>query len=53
MNLVVSLFLALVGMVISYALGEGGPVAGLIFLTILFIGVMVRITAPLRESLRP
>ena len=53
MVLVVSLFLALCGMVISYALGQGGPVAGLVFLTILFVGAMVRITEPLRARLRP
>ena len=53
MVLVVSLFLALAGLVISYALGQGGPVAGLVFLTIIFIGAMVKLTEPLRERLRP
>jgi hypothetical protein len=52
MTLVVTLFLALAGMVVSYAFGQGGPVAGLVFLTILFVGVMVKITEPLRERLR-
>jgi hypothetical protein len=53
MQLVVSLFLALAGMVISYALGQGGPVAGLIFLAILFTGAFIRVLQPPRERLRP
>jgi hypothetical protein len=53
MTLVVSLFLALAGMVVSYAFGQGGPVGGLVFFTILFIGVMIKITEPLRERLKP
>ena len=43
MGLVVSLFLALAATVISYALGQGGPVAGLVFLTVLFIGAALRV----------
>jgi hypothetical protein len=53
MALVVSLFLALAGMVVSYAFGQGGPIAGLVFFAILFAGVMVKLTEPLRERLRP
>jgi hypothetical protein len=53
MGLVVTLFLALSGMVISYAFGQGGPVAGLVFFGILIIGALLRITQPLRERLRP
>jgi hypothetical protein len=53
MVLVVSLFLALGGMVISYALGQGGPVAGLVFGAILFTGAFLRVLEPLRERLRP
>jgi hypothetical protein len=52
MTLVVSLFLALAGMVVSYAFGQGGPVAGLVFFAILFVGVVVKFTEPLRERLR-
>ncbi len=33
MGIVVTLFLALAAMVLSYALGQGGPVAGLVFFT--------------------
>jgi hypothetical protein len=46
MGLVVSLFLALAAMTISYALGQGGPVAGLVFLTVLFIGAVIRVVQP-------
>lgn len=46
MGLVVSLFLALAAMVVSYALGQGGPVAGLVFFTVLFIGAALRVLRP-------
>jgi hypothetical protein len=46
MGLVVSFFLALAAMTISYALGQGGPVAGLVFLTVLFIGAAIRVVQP-------
>jgi hypothetical protein len=46
MGLVISLFLALAAMTVSYALGQGGPVAGLVFLTVLFIGAVIRIVQP-------
>lgn len=46
MGLVISFFLALAAMTVSYALGQGGPVAGLVFLTVLFIGAVIRIVQP-------
>jgi hypothetical protein len=46
MGMVVTLFLALAAMTISYALGEGGPVAGLVFFTVLLIGAVARIAQP-------
>ena len=46
MAMVVTLFLALAAMTLSYALGQGGPVAGLVFLTVLFIGAAIRVLAP-------
>lgn len=46
MGLVVSLFLALAAMTVSYALGQGGPVAGLVFFTVLFIGAALRVFRP-------
>ncbi len=52
MTLVVTLFLAISAMVVSYAFGQGGPVAGLVFFGILLIGGLVKLTAPAREKLR-
>jgi hypothetical protein len=46
MGLVVTFFLALAAMTISYALGQGGPVAGLVFLGVLFIGGAIRVVQP-------
>jgi hypothetical protein len=50
MGLVVTFFLALAATTISYALGQGGPVAGLVFLTVLFIGAAARV---LRLTINP
>jgi hypothetical protein len=46
---VIGMSAALVG----FAFGLGGAVSSVIFLAILFIGVMVRWSEPLRERLRP
>jgi hypothetical protein len=47
MGLVVSLFLALGATTIAYAwLGQGGAVAGLVFLAVLFIGATIRVVQP-------
>ena len=43
MGLVVTLFLALAATTVSYALGQGGPVAGLVFLAVLFAGAAIRV----------
>lgn len=53
MALVVSLFLAIGAMTISYSIGQGGPVAGLVFLAVLFAGAFLRVVQPLLEKLRP
>jgi hypothetical protein len=51
MSMVVTLFLALAAMIVGYAwLGQGGPVAGLVFLGILLIGGIVRVFAPGAQS---
>lgn len=50
MGLVVTLFLALAAMTVSYALGQGGPVAGMVFLGVLFLGAATRV---LQQTLRP
>ena len=44
--MVVTLFLALAAMTISYALGQGGPVAGLVFLAVLLVGAAIRVVQP-------
>jgi hypothetical protein len=44
--MVVTLFLALGAMTVSYAFGQGGPVAGLVFLAVLFIGATIRVVSP-------
>jgi hypothetical protein len=46
MGMVVTLFLALAAMTLSYAFGQGGPVAGLVFFGVLFIGAATRVLAP-------
>lgn len=47
MGLVVTLFLALAATTIGYAVfGQGGAVAGLVFLTVLFIGATIRVVQP-------
>jgi hypothetical protein len=46
MGLVVTFFLALAATTVSYALGQGGPVAGLVFFTVLFIGATIRVVGP-------
>jgi hypothetical protein len=46
MGMAVTLFLALAAMTLSYALGQGGPVAGLVFFAVLLIGGALRVLAP-------
>lgn len=47
MGLVVTLFLAIAATTVGYAwLGQGGGVAGMIFLTILLIGASLRVLKP-------
>jgi hypothetical protein len=46
MGMVVTLFLALAAMTVSYAFGQGGPVAGLVFFTVLLIGAVLRLVQP-------
>lgn len=50
MGMVVTLFLALAAMTISYALGQGGPVAGLVFATVLLVGAVLRVVQPKSPS---
>lgn len=53
MQLLVFTVVALCFLVVSYAFGLGGAVSALIFLTILFTGVLIRVAQPLLERLRP
>lgn len=46
MGMVVTLFLALAATTVSYALGQGGPVAGIVFLSVLLIGATLRVVQP-------
>jgi hypothetical protein len=46
MGMVVTFFLALAATTVAYAFGQGGPVAGLVFLAVLLIGAMVRVIQP-------
>ena len=46
MAMVVTLFLALAAMTVSYGLGQGGPVAAIVFLLVLFVGAAIRVVAP-------
>jgi hypothetical protein len=50
MGLVVTLFLAIAAATVSYAFGQGGPIAGMVFLTVLFIGAAARV---LQQTLNP
>jgi hypothetical protein len=44
--MVVTFFLALAATTVSYAFGQGGPVAGLVFLAVLLIGAVIRVVQP-------
>ncbi len=46
MGMAVTLFLALAAMTLSYAFGQGGPIAGLVFFTVLLIGGGIRVFQP-------
>jgi hypothetical protein len=46
MGMTVTLFLALAATTLSYAFGQGGPVAGLVFFAVLLIGAALRVLAP-------
>jgi hypothetical protein len=48
--MVVTLFLALAAMTVSYALGQGGPIAGMVFFSVLLLGAVLRV---LQQALSP
>lgn len=49
----VSLFIAAAFAVFSFSQGQGGPVAGLVFFGILFIGILINATKPLVAMITP
>jgi hypothetical protein len=49
----VAFFLALGLAVVSYALGQGGPVAGLVFFGVFFTGIVIKALEPLIEKAKP
>ena len=53
MQLAIFTVVAVAAMVVSYAFGQGGPVGGLVFFTILFVGALLRLLQPLLARLKP
>ena len=53
MHLLVFTVAGLVAMMVGYAFGLGGAVSFLIFLTLLFIGALIRVARPLIDALKP
>ena len=51
MGMVVTVFLALAATTFFYSIGQGGPVAGLVFFTVLLIGAVIRLVRPSSEGL--
>ena len=46
----VTFFVALALAVFSYSQGQGGPVAGLVFFGVLFVGAFIHVAQPLIEK---
>jgi hypothetical protein len=53
MRLLVFTVVGLMAMIVAYAFSLGGTVGALIFLSILFIGVLDRWAQPILDFLRP
>ena len=53
MQLVVFTTIGLVLGIVTYSLGIGGAVSGLIFLLVLFTGVALRWAEPIMDRLKP
>ena len=52
-QLLVFAVVALCSLVTFYAFGLGGAVSTIIFLAILFTGILIRVSQPLLQRLRP
>jgi hypothetical protein len=46
MGMTVTLFLAIAATTLSYAFGQGGPIAGMVFFIVLLIGAAIRVIKP-------
>ena len=53
MALLVFTVVGLIGLIVAYTIGLGGTLGALVFLFILFIGVMLRWAEPILAHLRP
>ena len=53
MQLLAFTVVALCALVTGYAFGLGGALSTLLFLAIMFVGIMVRVMQPLIRMLRP
>ncbi len=53
MRLLIFTVVGLIAMMVAYAFALGGAVSALIFLTILFTGVFLRVAQPLLDLLSP
>lgn len=49
----VAFFVAIAFALVSYSIGQGGPVAGLVFFAILFVGIFAKISHPVVEKAKP
>lgn len=49
----VSFFVAIAFALVSYTLGQGGPVAGLVFFAVFFSGIVIKVLEPLIEKAKP
>ena len=49
----VSFFVAIALALLSYSVGQGGPIAGLVFFAILGIGILAKLSQPLVEMAKP
>lgn len=49
----VTFFVAVALAIVSWTLGQGGPVAGLVFLAVLMVGIVAKLSLPLVEKANP
>lgn len=49
----VTFFIAVALAVVSWTLGQGGPVAGIVFLAVMMVGILIKISLPLVEKANP